>query len=188
LWRGGNVGGPLALRNVLDTDRFDLWLGGLIAAGNAKIVDSVESVFHHVPVELTTDTGQQRYNEGVKTAEQIGFRLGRAVAKYRRLLKDEIELGESRKRGMKLKQKAALHYWTAAENDSSKLLALVKDFRPEVQEEWNASLFRTALEAYDLACPHETPRQMKAFVLGRGVLLRPDAEPDTEKEYQEETE
>jgi CRISPR system Cascade subunit CasA len=188
LWRGGNVGGPLALRNVLDTDRFDLWLGGLIAAGNAKIVDSVESVFHHVPVELTTDTGQQRYNEGVKTAEQIGFRLGRAVAKYRRLLKDEIELGESRKRGMKLKQKAALHYWTAAENDSSKLLALVKDFRPEVQEEWNASLFRTALEAYDLACPHETPRQMKAYVLGRGVLLRPDAEPDTEKEYQEETE
>jgi CRISPR system Cascade subunit CasA len=177
LWRGGNVGGPLALRNVLDIDAFDLWVGGLIAAGNAKIVDSVESVFRHVPVELTTDTGQQRYNEGVKTAEHIRSRLGRAVAKYRRLLKDEIELGEGRKRGLKLKPKVAVHYWTAVENHVPKLLDLVRDFRPEVQKAWNHAVFVAALDAYDIACPHETARQMKAHVLGRAVLLRPDVEP-----------
>jgi len=182
LWRGGNVGGPLALRNVLDSDGFDLWVGGLIAAGNAKIVDTVESVFRHVPVELTTDTGQQRYNEGVKAASRVEFRLGGAVAKYRRLLKDETERGEGRKRGLKLKAKAAVHYWTAAENYIPKLLDLVRNFRAEVQKAWNDSLFTAALDAYDITCPHETARQMKAHVLGRGVLLRPDSEPDDETE------
>jgi CRISPR system Cascade subunit CasA len=188
LWRGGNVGGPLALRNVLDIDAFDLWVGGLIARGNAKIVDSVESVFRHVPVELTTDTGQQRYNEGVEVARRIEFRLGRGVAKYRRLLKDEIERGEGRKRGLKLKAKAAVHYWTAVENQVPKLLALVRDFRPEFQKAWNGALLAAALDAYDIACPHETPRRMKAHVLGRTILLRLDSEPTDENETQEETE
>lgn len=188
LWRGGNVGGPLALRNVLDIDAFDLWVGGLHAEGNAKIVDCVESVFHHVPVELTTDTGQQRYNEGVEVAGRIEFRLGRAVAKYRRLLKDEIERGEGRKRGLKLKAKAALHYWTAVEHHVPKLLALVRDFRPQFQKAWNGALLAAALDAYDVACPHATPRQMKAHVLGRTILPRPDSEPTDESETQEETE
>jgi hypothetical protein len=31
---------------------------------------------------------------------------------------------------------------------------------------WGKSLVRAAREAYDLACPHGTPRQLKAYSLG----------------------
>jgi hypothetical protein len=74
------------------------------------------------------------------------------------------------------------------ENHVPKLLALVRDFRPEFQKAWNGALLAAALDAYDIACPHETPRQMKAHVLGRTILLRPDSEPTDGNETQEETE
>jgi hypothetical protein len=191
----GNLGGPLALRNVLDTDAFDLWVGALVTHPMqiAKLVDTVESVFHHVPVALTQETGHLIYSEGVAYAERIAGCLGRAVANYRRRLKDEIERGEGRKRGLNLKARASLHYWTAAEHVVSELFRLVSHPPPVEKARyqfartmWGKELFRAALGAYELACPHDTPRLLQAYVLGRAEFFRssPETEPNQEPEEQ----
>jgi len=50
----GDLGGPVALRNVLDSEAFDLWAGALVTHPMqiAKLVDTVESTFHRVPFAL----------------------------------------------------------------------------------------------------------------------------------------
>lgn len=180
LRRAGELGGPLALRNALDGDCFDLWAGGLATHPMriASIVDAVESVYR-VPTALIQDAGHRIYADGVNYAKRLAGSLARAIASYRRKLKDEIDRGEGRKRGLTLKAKASLHYWTAAENLVSELFHLVTtpppvlDARYQYAETpWGKALFSAALEAYDLACPHTTPRQMQAYVLGRTAFFR----------------
>jgi CRISPR system Cascade subunit CasA len=196
LRRAGDLGGPVALRNVLDSEAFDLWVGALVTHPMqiAKLVDTVESAFHRVPVTLTQGMGHEVYETGVAHAEHLGSRLNRAVATYRRVLKDEIDRGEGRKRGLNLKAKAALHYWTAAESLVPSLLHLVT-CPPQVQDAhyqfsdtaWGKALFTAALDAYDLACPHATPRQLQAYVLGRNQFFRAAAPTETPSEETEES-
>ena len=196
LRRSGALGGPIALRNVLEAEAFDLWVGALVTHPMqiAKLVDTVDSAFHRVPVALTQGMGHQIYEAGVAHSEHLATRLNRAVASFRRLLKDEIDRGESRKRGLTLKAKAALHYWTAAENLVPQLLFLVTNPPPVEQARyqfadtaWGKALFAAALEAYDLACPHATPRQLQAYVLGRGQFFRTVEPTETPTEETEES-
>jgi len=42
-----------------------------------------------------------------------------------------------------------------------------------------------AREAYELACPHETPRQLKAYAFGLSVLFKQDVEKPEEPEAEE---
>jgi hypothetical protein len=98
-------------------------------------------------------------------------------------MKDELDKAEFRKRGYAVKQKAASHYWTAIEQHVPRLLDIVKD--PSLldptsagKEDWSGTpwgriLARSAREAYDLACPRETARQLKAYSLGLRELFRP---------------
>lgn len=194
LRRGNELGGPLALRRVTDAQTFDLWAGALIA-NKAKLVDAVESVFAHVPGALLREDGHRVYADGVNHAERLAGALNRAIAGYRRRLKDEIERGEGRRRGLNLKTRAALHYWTEAERLVPELFRLVTNPPPvnprrgshEFSETpWGRALFQAALAAYDLACPHATPRHMQAYILGRAELLRPAAETEPESQPEED--
>jgi len=50
---------------------------------------------------------------------------------------------------------------------------------------WGQSVWRAARAAYERACPHETPRQIQAYVLGLKTLFAAPAvrgEVETEKE------
>ena len=180
LRRSDGLGGPIALRNALSSDTFDLCACGLAThpIRIASIVDSVESVYR-VPRALTEEIGQKIYNDAIGFAETTATRLFRATAKYRRVLNDEIERGEGRKRGLNLRGKAAIHFWTAAETLVSELFRLVTN-PPSVRKaryqfsetDWGKALFSAALEAYDFACPHATPRQLQAYVLGRAIFFR----------------
>jgi len=194
---GDPLGGPLALQNLSSEESCEIWVGALIA-DKAKPIDAIESVYF-LPAAMFTDPGRGRYEAGVRSAEAWNARLGKAIAKYRRELKDEIE-GDQWKRGAKVKHKAATHYWTAVEQNVSDLLAVVD--KPELlhsdgsdsggddwhQTAWGRALRYAARSAYDLACPHKTPRQLKAYALGLKALFeeRPavaanaDDLPDTE--------
>jgi len=188
------VGGPLALC-CIDPDRpCDIWVGGL-TADKAKLVDTAESVFH-LPAEMLGSAGQRLYQEGVRHAERMALRLNRAVAAYHRELEDELE-GQFWKRGAKVKQKASTHYWTAAEQHVPELLAVVA--KPELlcppgggagpawsQTAWGRALASAARSAYELACPRQTARQMKAYALGLKELFREP--PDTDTEVDTDTE
>jgi len=171
-------GGPLSLKNLEQGQSCDLWVGGLIAA-KAKLIDTVESIFH-LPAAMFQDAGRQPYQDGVRLAEARAARLGYAISCYRRTLKDELE-GEMWKRGAMVKQKASAHYWTEVEQRVPALLALVENpgmLYPEGsstpdwgQTEWGKTVVAAARAAYELACPHNTPRQLKAYALGLKALF-----------------
>jgi CRISPR system Cascade subunit CasA len=168
-------GGPLALNHLSREEAFDLWVGGLVAS-EAKVLDVVEAVFH-VPAAMLQTTGQQCYEKGVKFAEDAAGNLGQAVAAYHRALGDSLDRGEARGRRDALRSKAAFQFWTQAERDVPLLLAAVaSENRPAdaaswAQSDWGRAIHSFAREAYELACPRQTARQMQAFVSGLAVLF-----------------
>lgn len=164
-------GGPAALQNIFDEKPFDLWVGGLVAAGNGKLVDSTESVFH-IPSEMFTERRQQIYEQGVRLAEKTEFRLKQAVATF------HCELGNDLDRAKLLaRQKATTHYWTDAEQHVNELLAVAENHAllgldvSWQKTDWGRTILRAARTAYDYACSKGTPRKMRAYVLGLNDLF-----------------
>jgi CRISPR system Cascade subunit CasA len=179
-------GGPLALQNLAGDTPFDLWVGGL-AADQAKLLDTVESVFH-VPAAMLTDAGQRTYEEGVRLAQDIEFRLRRAISTYHRELGDNLDRAEMRERRQRVQNKAMFHFWTDAERRVSDLLAVAenpallglnKSWR---KTDWGWAVWRAALAAFERACPHETARQIRAYALGRKALFVVPTQPQAEEE------
>ena len=189
------LGGPLPLMLLDRQEASDMWCGALVA-NKAKLLDAIESVLH-IPASMFGDTGQKLYQRGVQQAENWGRKLNRAVSTCHRELHDELDKAEFRKRGNVIKQKAASHYWTSIEQKVPLLLALLDNpafLQPDstAKEQWGVtdwgqSLARAARTAYELACPHETPRQLKAYSLGLNALFKP-VEPETNESITEETE
>lgn len=187
------LGGPLALMLGLPDDGADIWTGALLA-NKSKLIDAVESTIH-IPSKMLEDASRVLYQEGVAHAEDRGRRINKAISVFRTALHDEIDRPELRNRGMAVKQKAASHYWTAVEQRLPALLAIVEDpslLRPEgavrdnwAGTQWGKAVARAAREAYELACPHETPRQLKAYALGLSVLFKQDVEKTEEPETEE---
>jgi CRISPR system Cascade subunit CasA len=169
-------GGPLALANLDGEKPFDLWVGGMVAAGNNKILDTIEAVYH-VPAAMLQSTGQRCYEQGIKFVEDAAWRLGQAVSTYHREIGDSLDRPEVRDRRDKLRAKAAFQFWTQAERNVPLLLGAVangerpSDLKAWRQSEWGKAVHRAAREAYELACPRQTARQMQAFVKGLSTLF-----------------
>ena len=188
------IGGPIAFMNGIPSEGVDVWSGALVA-NKSKLIDTVESVIH-LPCEMWIDDRRLIYQNGVSNAEQWSRRLNRAVSVFRSELHDELDRAEFRNRGIVVKQKASSHYWTAIEQQVSSLLALVENpepLRPEgatkdnwAGTEWGKTIAHAAREAYELACPHETPRQLKAYSLGLRVLFATPVEKTLEESVNEE--
>jgi len=174
-------GGPAALQHCSNDAGFDVWVGGLIASGNNKVVDTIESVFH-VPATMMTDVGQRTYEEGVKHAEGWAKRLNEAVSACHRELGDNLDRREMRDRRRQVQEKATSHFWTDIEQDVARLLEVTA--APESLGSnaewhgtpWGRSVRRAAGAAYERACPRGTPRQIHAYVLGREMLFPAPAE------------
>jgi CRISPR system Cascade subunit CasA len=174
------LGGAIPLSPAAEENRAcDIWTGGMVDKQKAKIVDAVEAVLH-VPSGMFAKPVRKRYQEGVKCADVQARQLRQAVSKWHAELGDDFDRAEVRKRGMEVKRKASTHYWTAAEQSLSHLLAVVEHpdllgpdpSRPQWHATaWGKALARAAREAYELACPHETPRQLKAYALGLQALF-----------------
>lgn len=169
-------GGPVALRNASTTEPFDLWVGGLVA-DKAKLLDTVEAVFH-MPANMLTDPGQRLYENGVGHAQELANRLSRAVLAYRKELGDDLTRREARDQAAKFKNKAAAQYWTDIERDVQRMLDVVADPASLTSDNgwsqtvWGKAGWTAALRAFDAACPHNTPRQMQAFALAQKELSR----------------
>jgi CRISPR system Cascade subunit CasA len=183
-------GGPVALRNLTDDEDFDLWVGGLVAAGNGKLVDSTESVFH-IPATMLTETSQKVYEQGVSYAEKTELRLMRAVSVYHKELGDKLDRPEMKNRRRQIQSKAAAEFWTDIESAVARLLEVAAapgslGLKVEWHKTgWGQSVWRAARAAYERACPHETPRQIRAYALGLKTLFTAPAESaelETEKE------
>jgi CRISPR system Cascade subunit CasA len=189
---GQNPGGPAALQNISDDEEaFDLWVGGLVA-NKAKPVDTTESVFR-VPAAMLEQTGQMAYEQGVGYAEKTEFSLRRAVSTYHKELGDNLDRPEMRNRRRQIQSNAAVQFWTAIDSDVAHLLevaaapgilGLNADWRKTA---WGKSVCLAARDSYERACPHATPRHIRAYALGLKTLFTvraEHAEVETEKEVE----
>ena len=167
----GGTGGPLALDNLNGDEKFDLWVGALIA-DKAKVLDTLESVFSHLPPMLLEDTGRRIYESGVKYSEGAASRLWKAVFVYHKKLGDSLDRPDAKSRRDRLQSTAAARLWTQAEQALPLLLALVQDPAElalgddYANSRWGNAIRQAARRAYEFACPRETSRQMQAFVTG----------------------
>jgi CRISPR system Cascade subunit CasA len=168
-------GGPAVLQNLVDETAFDMWVGGLVAEGNGKLVDTTESVFH-IPTAMLYEMGQRVYEQGVRWAEGSAIRLGRAVSTYHRELGDNLDRGELRDRRDQIQKKATAQFWTDIEQAVPRLLDVAANpqqlgMKNEWHKtDWGKTVWRAARAAYESACPHDTPRQMRAYALGLNAL------------------
>jgi CRISPR system Cascade subunit CasA len=196
---GDRPGGPAALQHLSDDRPFDLWVGSLVA-DQAKPVDAVESVFH-IPAQMLHDRSQRAYEEGVELAEKSARRLHRAISTYRMAMEivgdlDQIsrKLGAlkrpERERFRQFGARAQQQFWTDVELAVPRLLGLAEN--PETlvaagayhSTAWSKAVAAAMHAAFERACPHETPRQMRAYALGLKALFSKPAKdkPEVEEE------
>jgi CRISPR system Cascade subunit CasA len=173
---GQNPGGPAALQNVTqDQEAFDLWVGGLVAK-QAKLVDTNESVFH-VPAAMLNTTSQRVYEAGVQLANRAELRLRRAVSVYHGALGDDLDRPEAKNRRQQIQNNTTTRFWTDAELAVPHLLEIASTpgtlgLNNEWHKTaWGRAIWSTARAAYEGACPHQTPRHMKAYALGLKTLF-----------------
>ncbi len=177
------VGGPLAIENVPHDKESDFLVCAMIR-DQASMDIAIESVFHITPALYAYLSNYQEEVFGSEKfigAEGVASKLRSAVEKYREeedgYWKRRIENTEAKKRGglkNKLAETALLSYWTTVEKNLVLLMKHIESIGYEnaisTRDVWRKMLFTTACDAYRVACGQETPRQMKAFSKGWGVL------------------
>lgn len=179
------LGGPLSLRAIQDGDDCDLIVAAL-AHNKATIVDTIESVFH-IPAQLHSPDGTVTYETEVKKADALASRLGWAVETYRGEVDHGWE-GKLKSAGpakgelkARLHALATSHYWTTVEKNLQLLMAHIEAIGTDAviptREAWRKMLFKTAIDAYRIACGQETPRQIRAFAKGWSKLITMKDEP-----------
>lgn len=186
------LGGPLTIENVPYDTEFDFQVCAM-TRDQASMDIAVESVFHISPA---LHGNMPTYQAEVQVAENLSRKLGWAIETYRR----EIDCGwEGRVKSAgkdvgKLKAKlhsiATSHYWTAVEKNLGLLMAHIEtigtDKAISSQQEWQRMLFKSACDAYRVACGQETSRQIKAFAKGWQKLITTKDEPETDTTAAEE--
>ncbi len=195
------VGGPFALVNLNDDSSFDLWIGALVT-DKAKVKDTVESTYS-VPAGMLHATAQLAYEAGVKYAKHWEWRLRRAISIYRLAMEtneDAVDRLVGRLRRLQKPDRERLDnisnkmysgFWTLIEHRLDLLNRFAAEPIPTRNGEpahsdtdWGKHVCRVAVDSYDRACPHETARQIRAYALGRNVLV---AAPDIYQPKKEET-
>jgi CRISPR system Cascade subunit CasA len=158
------ISGPLALRNIDGTQSCTLWIGAL-ATDKAKIEDVVEAAYD-VPAGMFRDAGRKLYEEGVALAALWQEGVSKSVKAYAATMKLEPVPYD----------RARHHFWTLVEQHVPSLLKLAD--KPEEAgdlkvSEWGKRVREAAHEAFEFACPHQTPRQIQAYAIGLQQLFLP---------------
>lgn len=150
------------LSNALHAGKkvIDVWCGGLAkGATAAKIFDMAEWNFS-VPANLLEENSIGKYVKGVDVAQAAEFGLKYAVGKYVEALGLD---------GGGYVRWAVAHYWAALDGSYQVLVDIASDQQRDL-DDWR-SILRTAMfDAFDHACPHETPRQIQAYAQARKLL------------------
>jgi CRISPR system Cascade subunit CasA len=155
----------------------DLWVGELIKAKDAKILDAIEDRFT-VPHRLFSEIGQLIYSKGVQHADTQSTCIYSAVKTY----------AESMMNGSPPVEIAQRYFWNSLDQQRQTLLDLVKDDASirgknfgESDDPWSLAVRKAAHAAYDHACPRSTPRQIEAYALGLRRLRPKSTKPKSLK-------
>jgi CRISPR system Cascade subunit CasA len=186
LRHSANRGGPAALEHLYATASQEsvLWCGALVY-DQAKVGDVIESVFR-LPTRFLEDDDaaseddprrcpgpNKTYRAGVELAGSWSDRLQRAVRAYYATFRG-ADLGN------KVKNQAAMRYWTALEQVAGPVLLYdvalhsekyFRNARGWIEKSpWGGEVKKAAADSYNSACPHGTPRQLRAYAAGLAAL------------------
>jgi len=182
-----SASGPLNLKafnNRYELEgQTELWVGELIKAKDAKIIDCTESTFT-VPHQLFCEAGQLIYAAGVDHAETVSKKLYGAVKTYWGTLKHESPpVSQAQKQ-----------FWHQLDQQHRELINLAAN--PEARrgkagfgaigadDPWTVLVRKAAYAAYDAVCPRNTARQIQAYAAGIKPLhkaLNPKEKPAGKK-------
>jgi CRISPR system Cascade subunit CasA len=193
LRRSAKRGGPIALDHLsmAETQETVLWCGALVG-DQAKVGDVIESVFR-LPKQFLEDADaalvddlrkqpgpNQTYRHGVGFADYWAGKLQWAVQVYHQQFNDDIARKQNAERGKRVKNQAAMRYWTTLEPPAERVLLhdvavnsdkyCTNDKDWMAKSPWGREVWKAAHDAYDFACPHGTPRQLRAYAAGLAVL------------------
>lgn len=165
------LSGPAALAHLPDDTAAQLWLGALVT-DKAKIEDVVEGAYI-IPAGMFKDLGRQAFEAGVAFADNWERSLVFSARIYAETLKLQPPPTD----------KARQHFWTTIEQHVPALLALTDTPAPTTDfpaTPWGKAVRATAEDAYEFACPHQSPRQIEAYAKGRQQLFfsKPQPKPD----------
>jgi CRISPR system Cascade subunit CasA len=156
--KADSTAGTLALNNLPGCSDAVLWVGALIAAGNGKIVDVVESTYS-LPAGMFSGFPRAAYKKGVAYAEEREGILIQSVKSYASTLKATSPAYAH----------ARQQFWTRVEQHLADLFDLARksDLAADLPNcSWGKAVKASAFDAYEQACPRQTPRQIQAYVLG----------------------
>jgi CRISPR system Cascade subunit CasA len=179
-------GGPVALEHLsaMANQEAILWCGAFVG-DQAKVGDVIESAFR-LPARFLEDDDaaseddprrcpgpNKTYRAGVELAGGWSDRLQRAVRAYYSTFRG-ADLGN------KVKNQAAMRYWTALEQVAEPVLLYdvalhsekyFRNARDWVEKSpWGGEVKKAAADSYNSACPHSTPRQLRAYAAGLAAL------------------
>lgn len=179
-----SAGGAAALahlRTLAANSSYDLplvvWVGGVQnTPGKAKVINTAEWTFFLNLYELER-LEFERYQEGVSIANYRAGLLKNAVGAYFADLNvsdfEKNEKGKyikfspaARENRDKIVSKALSFYWSKLDNSYGVLLSNALEQDGKLKRDWLQILAKAMRKAYDYACPHETPRQIQAFIHG----------------------
>lgn len=156
-----NGGGSFALKNCMglgSDNTIDFWTGGLVA-DKGKILDTAEWNFS-IPASMLGEVEMKNYSDGVALAGAGEWGLKSAVKSYSKNLKSESG---------SYSRKATIQYWSTLDSTYQTLVEIAADGERNL-DDWRGLLRRAMHNAFEQACPHETPRQVQAFVLAKKLL------------------
>jgi hypothetical protein len=110
------------------------------------------------------DTGRKMYEHGVALADEWAAVLSKSVKVYASMLKLKPAPDD----------RARQAFWSRVEQHVPVLLALADkpEQTPDLkQSEWGRHVRQSALDAFEFACAHETPRQIQAHAAGLQQLF-----------------
>ncbi|MBE0435153.1 MAG: type I-E CRISPR-associated protein Cse1/CasA, partial [Methylomicrobium sp.] len=190
--KGKSFGGPAAIENQSKSEGYDLQILAL-KRKKASVLDGFESVLHVPRYFTNSDENRAIYNNGVKKAEIMAFRLDIAIQVYLSTLmpqmieivckginKQPLSKHESEKyRAIKsrIKEKYLTHYWTLIEKQRHLLMQYISllgmdsdQAREDSKKAWLRAINQAATETYETLCNQDSPRQLRAYVAGWHIL------------------
>jgi len=150
-------------------DIVDIWTGGL-AADKGKVLDYAEWSFT-LPLSMLGEVELQTYQKGTEMANNATNALGAAVSTYC----DDLKLTDPKTQQKKNVVATGL-FWSRLDNRYGILIDTITERTGLLGKEWYHEVREALYAAFEQACPHETPRQIRAYAKGsqRLRLKRPE--------------
>jgi CRISPR system Cascade subunit CasA len=165
-----SVGGPKAISrlqqrpDILSDEMISVWVGGLVAR-QASLEDTVEWRLQ-IPVYALNSQALLHYQSGVSLANDAEGKIRWAIETYLAEFKAYTGTDKrSRSQRDSICNKAATFYWQRLDQRYEVLLN-----NPTDLSAWRTIVRNAMYDAYSKSCPHNTARQIQAFVAGHHRL------------------